>query len=360
MLGRDYMSKTKKLVPITELKSGMIAANTIIVNHTQIVNKDTVMNNLIIKKLQHVYLKGFCKVYVDDNDDQNSSNDTPESLYETNKTFNEFSIDTKHMFRNIYKLQTSGISDVREFSMRLQKEAENTQNVIKNIVVYGSGTDSIYRHSVNVAALSTILGKWLKLDSQQLNLLSYSAILHDFGKTKIDGTILNKVTPLTESEIKIIHSHPTIGYNYVKEIPYLSSSVSYGVLMHHERVDGSGYPLGLKNNNIHQFAKIIAIADTFDAINSDRCYKKKKRPFEALYVIKKDSLEKLDYEYCNVFINHVVNYYLGEEVLLTNNKTGKIIQVDPNDLEKPLILVDSDFLDLKAHPDLAIQELIVK
>lgn len=358
MIGCDVMSKIKKLVPITELQPGMIAANTILANGTQIVNKDAALNSLMIKKLQHVYLKGFCEVYLESNTGSDTA--TPASLTETNKVFSEFSIDTKHLFRNIYKLQTSGISEVREFSTRLQNQIEDTQNVIKNIVVYGSGTDSVYRHSVNVAALSAILGKWLGLNKQQLNLLSYSAILHDFGKTKIDDSILNKVTPLTENEIKIIHTHPTIGYNYIKEIPYLNSSVSYGVLMHHERIDGSGYPLGLKGDNIHQFAKIIAIADSFDAINSDRRYKKKKKPFEALETIKNDSLDKLDYEYCNIFIDHIVNYYLGEEVLLSNTETGKIIQVDPNNLEKPLILVNSDFVDLKSRPDLAIEELILK
>lgn len=358
MIGCDVMSKIKKLVPITELQPGMITANTILANGTQIVNKDAALNSLMIKKLQNVYLKGFCEVYLES--DTDSDTVKPASLNQTDKVFSEFSIDTKHLFGSIYKLQTSGISEVREFSTRLQNQIEDAQNVIKNIVVYGSGTDSVYRHSVNVAALSAILGKWLGLNKQQINLLSYSAILHDFGKTKIDDSILNKVTPLTESDIKIIHTHPTIGYNFVKEIPYLNSSVSYGVLMHHERIDGSGYPLGLKGNNIHQYAKIIAIADSFDAINSDRRYKKKKKPFEALEAIKNDSLDKLDYEYCNIFIDHIVNYYLGEEVLLSNTETGKIIQVDPNDLQKPLILINSDFVDLKKHPELTIEELIAK
>lgn len=352
------MSRTKKLIPITELNAGMIAANTIVINGTLIVNKDVAFNDLMIKKLQRVYLKGFCEVYLEN--DSEADKAKPASLKQTDKTFSEFSINTKHLFRNIHKLQSSGISEVREFSKQLQQEAENTENVIKNIVIYGSGTDSIYRHSVDVAALSTILGKWIGLTPQQLSLLSYSAILHDFGKTKIDENILNKLAPLTESDLKIIRSHPTIGYNYIKQIPYLDSSVSYGVLMHHERLDGSGYPLGLKAESIHQFARIIAIADLFDAINSNRRYKKKKRPFEALEIIKKDSLEKLDYEYCNIFIDHIVNYYLGEEVLLSNTQIGKIIQVDPNNLEKPLILVDSDFVDLKKRPDLAIEELILK
>src|SRR5471030_418447 len=124
--------------------------------------------------------------------------------------------------------------------------------------------------------------------------------------------------------------------------------------MHHERLDGSGYPLGLKGNEIHDFAKIIAIADVFDAINSNRGYKRKKLPFEALQIVKTESLGKLDYEYVKVFLEHIVNYYTGEEVLLNTNEKCKIIQMNINNLERPLILKDENFMDLEKEKDLYI------
>lgn len=351
------MDKIKKLVPVTELIPGMIAANEIRANGITIVSKDIVLTELMIKKLRHVYLKGFCTVYL--GTDEEVSEEKPETLEQLDETFTEFSLNTEHIFRNIHKLQSSGISEIREFSQQIQSELKNTGNVIKNIVLHGSGTDSIFRHSVNVAALSAILGQWIGLSSQKVNLLTYAAILHDFGKTQIDQYILNKTTTLTDSDFKVIKSHPTIGYNYVKEIPYLDKAVSYGVLMHHERLDGSGYPLGLKGTKIHEFAKIIAIADLFDAVNSNRGYKKQKAPFEALEIVKEDSLEKLDYEYSNIFLNHIVNYYVGENVLLNTNETCKIIQIDVNNLERPLLLMDSNFIDLKQRTDLSIEKLLL-
>ena len=168
------------------------------------------------------------------------------------------------------------MNEIREFSQKIQNELKPSSIVIKNIVLYGSGSDVIYRHGVNVAALSALLGKWIGLEKSQLNLLVYSAILHDFGKTKIDRDVLKKEAPLTKNEFNMIKTHANLGYKIIKEISFLDKAVSYGVLMHHERVDGSGYPLGLKGEAIHPFAKIIAIADVFDAINSDRGYKKKK------------------------------------------------------------------------------------
>ena len=129
--------------------------------------------------------------------------------------------------------------------------------------------------------------------------------------------------------------------------------------MHHEREDGSGYPLSLKGEAIHQFGKIIAIADVFDAINSNRGYKKKKPPFEALQIVKNESLGKLNYEYSKVFIEHIVNYYLGEEAILNSGERCKIIQMNVNNLEKPLILKKNEFIELTKEKNLYIEELVL-
>jgi HD-GYP domain-containing protein (c-di-GMP phosphodiesterase class II) len=208
---------------------------------------------------------------------------------------------------------------------------DSTGAIIKNVVLYGSGHDSIYRHSVNVAALSSILGAWLGLDEDKVNLLTYSAILHDYGKTRIDEKVLNKAGTLTREELKLIKKHPIFGYEDMRKIQYLDSLVSNGVLMHHERLDGTGYPFGIKGDKIPSFARIIAIADVFDAVNSNRTYKMSKGPFEVLEIIQKESLGKLDYEYCQVFLNHIINYYMGE----------------------------SSFIDLKKEKSLFVEELVI-
>ncbi|PRR77095.1 Cyclic di-GMP phosphodiesterase response regulator RpfG [Clostridium liquoris] len=231
-------------------------------------------------------------------------------------------------------------------------ELNSPSTIIKNIVLEGSGEDCIFKHSVNVAALSLLLGKWIGYDKTKLNLLAYSATLHDFGKSKIDKSILYKQTRLTEKEFKEIRKHPIIAYNLVKNMTTLNASVGYGILMHHERMDGSGYPLGLKGDEINEFAKIIAIADTFDAVNSNRIYRKRKDPFGALEIIQRDSLGKLDYNYSKIFIEHIVNYYIGEKVLLDNNDVCKIIQIDVNNLSCPLLLNNDNFIDLKKRKDL--------
>ena len=129
--------------------------------------------------------------------------------------------------------------------------------------------------------------------------------------------------------------------------------------MHHERNDGSGYPLAITGEKIHCFAKIIAIADELDVMNSDETYRNKRGPFEILEIIKEKSLNKLDYEYSKIFLEHISNYYMGEDVLLSTGERAKILQMNTNNLARPLLLKDGDFLDLSKNKDIFIKELIL-
>lgn len=359
-MGVMKMERNKRYVSVNDLEEGMALSREIFMDGKVLIGKGVPLSQTIIDKLKAKYAFSKVEVYFENNEEEDDSEKDikPKTIEEIDESFNELSYNVENIFQNIQNIQATGIKEVREFSMSIQTELQHTSSVIKNIVLYGSGVDTIYRHSVNVAALSALLARWIGLSQEQINLLTYSAILHDFGKTKIDNKILEKQGPLTKKEFEIIKSHPVIAYDFIKKIPFLDKSVSYGALMHHEKLDGSGYPLGLSGNKIHQFAKIIAIADVFDAVNSDRVYKKSKGPFEALEIIQKESLGKLDYSYCEIFIKHVVNYYMGENVLLNNKKICKIIQVDVNNLERPLLLDDNNFLDLKQNKDFYIEKLV--
>lgn len=355
------MRKKQKSITVNELKAGMIIASNVDQDGKVLLAKNITITQSIIDKLKRIYFFGEIEVYYEE-----------EILEETKKKidskkianeFNELSLSLSSVFDNmIYedgKINSTSIQEVREFRKKIKEELKSTSIVIKNIIFYGSGEDSIYRHGVNVAALSSLLGSWIGMDENQLNLLVYSALLHDFGKTKIDENVLKKNMPLTKDEFNIIKSHASVGYNYIKNIEFWDKSVSYGVLMHHERIDGSGYPLGIKGEQIHPFAKIIAIADVFDAINSNRGYKRKKLPFEAMQIVKTESLGKLDYEYSKIFLEHIANYYMGEEVLLNTDEICKIIQMDVNNLDRPLVLKDGDFIDLAKEKNLYIKEIIL-
>lgn len=352
------MKENKQYMSLYELEDGTIIADDIVLDGNILLREGHKLDNKTIDKLKDTYNENKILVYVKEKDEPTINLLKEKDLEEIEENFSEFSEEIENMFSDIDTYGKVKIDEVRKFTDKIRKDLNSPSTVIKSIVLHGSGEDVIFRHSVNVTALSTILGKWLGLNEKELKLLTYSAILHDFGKTQIDKSILAKTTFLDEEELKAMKVHPILAYNVVKQLQYIQESVKLGVLMHHERLDGSGYPLGLKEGKIHPFAKIIAIADTFDAVNSNRIYKKRKSPFKALEIIKEDSLSKLDYEYSKIFIEHITNYYIGEEAVLNSNERCKIIQIDNNNISNPLVLCNDKFVDLKKEKHLEIERLV--
>ena len=143
-------------------------------------------------------------------------------------------------------------------------------------------------HSMRVSRLTCLLAEEIGLDGQQLKALERGALLHDIGKIGISDTILHKPGKLTEDEWKIMRIHPDIGARIVEGIPFLQESLPV-IRYHHERWDGSGYPVGLKKEDIPIQARIFAIADVFDALTSKRSYRKKSSAEEAIQYIEEQS-----------------------------------------------------------------------
>jgi putative nucleotidyltransferase with HDIG domain len=143
-------------------------------------------------------------------------------------------------------------------------------------------------HSMRVSRLAYLLGKRLGLNSEQLKALERGALLHDIGKIGISDIILHKPGKLTEEEWKIMRMHPEIGARIVERIPFLQESMAV-VRYHHERWDGSGYPLGIRGEEIPLNARIFAVADVFDALTSSRSYRKKSTPQEAIQYLRENA-----------------------------------------------------------------------
>jgi HD-GYP domain-containing protein (c-di-GMP phosphodiesterase class II) len=152
-----------------------------------------------------------------------------------------------------------------------------------------------YQHSVGVGLNAIALGKRLKLASdQELFELGIAGLLHDIGKTKVKPTIINKPGPLDKDEWDEMKQHSTWGYELLKDNRDVSQRGKLAVLHHHEENAGSGYPHGLIDNQISMFAKIVTIADIFNALTTDRTYSKAKSPFEAFQLMQKVMMHKVD------------------------------------------------------------------
>jgi HD-GYP domain-containing protein (c-di-GMP phosphodiesterase class II) len=211
---------------------------------------------------------------------------------------------------------------------------------------------------VNVAFLSTEIGKWLNLGKSELFNLTCAAFLHDIGKAKIRDSLLNKVGELSLNEMEIMRTHSIIGYRLLENLSVLEQEVLYGILHHHERLNGSGYPMGLEGDQISMFGRIIAIADIFDAVTATKAYHEKSSPFKAVEEIEASGFASLDPFICQTFVNNTIKYYYKCLVKLSNEQVGEVIYINPEEKTKPLIRCENEYHNLSRERDIVIVEIL--
>ncbi len=202
-------------------------------------------------------------------------------------------------------------------------------------------------HPINVCVLSTLLGEWLYLSDVDRQQLTYSSLLFDLGKSKIPLKILNKPNKLTPEEFEVIKQHPIYSYELVKDWTHFTEAMGYGILMHHEKENGKGYPYGITGEEIHFFAKIIAVSDMYDAITCDRAYSEKISPIRAAETLVQQSFLSVDPEVAQTLLSKFKGFYVGTRVVLNTEVMGKVIYLPPNMATRPLIeLEDGKYIDL--------------
>ncbi len=210
-----------------------------------------------------------------------------------------------------------------------------------------------FAHSVNVCVLSLIVGIEFGYDKDKLKDLGIGAILHDIGKMNVPKQILKKPDQLLVDEFEEIKKHTVYGYEMLSNFKDVSVASAVIALSHHERFDGSGYPLRIKGRDIHEFARIVAVVDVYDALTSDRVYRKKIRPqevFEYMTTIAKDQFEL---RVLDAFTKYVLIYPPGSGVILNSREKGVVIKANNKQPTKPLvrIVLDKNFNRLKSHHD---------
>ena len=175
---------------------------------------------------------------------------------------------------------------------------------------------------------------------------------------KIPDFILKKEL-ISEDEYEVIKKHAQFGYSVLMKTKGITNNMKYSALQHHERMDGSGYPMRLKSGQIHEFAKIIMVCDIFDAMTTDRPYRKKVSPFQALEYISWQSGHTLDSKICYVFITNISEFFHGKSVVLNTGEKGRIVYIDVNYPTRPLVALDNGGMaDLVRDRSIEIVEIV--
>ena len=250
------------------------------------------------------------------------------------------------------------IENVFSSATHLINTSENNLELLDMLHSMRDSDDVTYTHSLNVSIISAIIGRWLHMSEDDLNTLTVAALFHDIGKLLIPPEILQKSAKLTDEEHELLKTHPYKGYQLLKNFG-MDERIALAAMQHHERCDGSGYPGRLTKNNINSFAKIIAIADVYDAMTAARAYRGPLCTFEVLSTFEKEGYRCYDPAYLVPFMHNIVNSYINNTVRLNNGEKGAIIMINKNALSRPIVHCEGQiYHDLMREKNLRIVAIL--
>lgn len=212
---------------------------------------------------------------------------------------------------------------------------------IANLIEIKSKDDYLFVHAINVAILSTIIARLSGMNANSYD-VCMGAFLKDLGMALISRDALDRPGPFTPEELAEMKQHPEETLNLLKGSTELSAFAKVVITQHHERIDGSGYPHGLKDSQIHPLAKVVAIADTYTAMISERPHRPKYRPFEAIEYIMSSAGFEFDHNLVDVFTKCTVPYPIGTMVRLSDGSKGVVVNLGRGLPTRPVIRLFND------------------
>ena len=321
------------------LRPGMILARDITLYNssnfnTLLLTKGQILNNTYIKKIAYHSIEGayieseaFADIDVEPYIDDKL---TSRSLSQINDIYFEFKM-------NSGKITTNNIKKLSSIVDSLITELLDKDDLSYNVIDFKNYDTYTFQHCLNVAILSMSTGISLRMSERQLHDLGMAGLLHDIGKMTIPVSILNKPGKLTDEEYEIMKSHPINAAELLKN--YVSNDIVRAIEGHHEKLDGSGYPYGRKGDNIHYYSKILAICDVYDALTSDRPYRKAAFPNEVIEYIMGCGDTHFDHEILSHFIKIIVAYPVGTFVKLSDDMLAVVVKNYPENIMRPVIRI---------------------
>ncbi len=356
-----------KQVSINDLKSGMVLAKDVIADGQLIISKGVVLSEASIDKLKKYVI---LRVAVEEEMSQafTSSVEKDLSYSERVKNSPEFKKFKENFDDAVDALETS-MNDVVEKNKPLDVDdmlspvLETMESLESRIEVFAmmqnmrDYDDATYVHCLNVALICNIFSRWLDFSNEETRIATACGLLHDIGKIVIEKDIIQKPEKLSVNEYEMIKKHTIKGYDLLRDY-HIDIHIKNAALLHHERCDGSGYPYGLKGDLIDPYAKIVAIADVYDAMTATRVYRDAMCPFTVISEFEGEGLQKYDPRFLLTFLKNIENTFLQNRVRLSNGKEGEIVFINKEHLDKPTIRCGMDFIDLSIQKDVHIEAII--
>lgn len=336
-------------ISIAEVKIGMFVLEFTDMNKKIAVKKPgKVPNQQLIDKLK---ADGIISVTVDFNrssfdtniDPLSWSNDKskPKSLnseiIRASKLLKESKATVNKMLATVYSDKTIDLVPIGEVADDIVNSLSNNSDALQSLSALRTKDAYLLEHSLNIGVLLASFGRYLGWDHSVLAQLVIGGIVHDIGKTQVDLAILNKPGKLEKEEFEHMKLHQVFSIELLNDIKWLSNVSREVSTMHHEKLDGSGYPLGLKGEQISEVGRMSSIVDIYDALTASRCYKKAMSPAAALKIMMNLQGFHLDSDLLKAFVLCIGFYPVGSLVELSNNLLGLVWESNGEDMKKPIV-----------------------
>lgn len=350
----------------SKLKKNMKIARDVFLNNGVILAPS---GTIVDDNVQSLLARHFIdKVYVnlEDTSHMVKNPETPmqESLDEQHKqafgkTFRVAKEDVASSFdKLIFKSENVNPEELISILNRVIEQSDNEVDLNRMLYAMKESSQDIYTHSISTALIAQQLGKWMRLGEDEIYLVGLAGLLHDIGMMKLPKDLVEKPeAELSMAEERMLQKHVVFGYQLVKDMDR-DGRVAKTVLTHHERMDGSGYPLRVTGGNIIKMARLVAIADTYDRMTTMQPGKEALNPFSVAVYFEDDAYGKFDGAMQLIFLQNMLESFVNCDVVLNNGRRGQVAFVNKFNLSSPLIKCGGKVYDLALRKDLHIRQVL--
>ncbi|WP_138754034.1 HD-GYP domain-containing protein [Paenibacillus sinopodophylli] len=263
----------------------------------------------------------------------------------------------RQVFNSFVAGQVLPVMDIRKQLEKLLEQIKN-YNLLTFVPRQFLEKDYLLHNAVMCALTSYQIAQWTGFPQKDWMQIAFAGLFHDIGNVKIDKSILLNPNSLSVEEKEEMMRHTVLGYQLLKNVPALTEGVKMASLQHHEKVDGTGYPLGIDATKINPYAKIVAIADIFHAMTLNKAYRKAASPYLVLEQIQSDAFGKLDPTYVRVFVEKATQFHNGTVVRLSDERVGEIVFSDQHYPTRPWVSIEGVIVNLIVERQLHIKEVL--
>lgn len=346
-----------RAISVADLENGMILARTIVnAKRVVVVSENTELTQAHITRLK------FLKIPVVYIKDETELREERSPIFSRSNLFIKQYEDVVGTAQSIFdEAKKTGHVPVAETKEMVQADLlplSRRSGTIDYLNEINHLASDIYNHSLRVSILAGAFAKWMKLDREMAKDIVMAGFLHDVGKSKFDPRLLEKnIETLEGEDYERYIQHTVDGAQILNNVAGLTEGVRLAALQHHERMDGSGFPFNIQGEDIHLYARIIAVADLYDNITIEREGYPRRTPFDAVAEIARQMYTGLDPQVCMPVLTNIKNAFLGSRVLLSNHREGTITAYPHGVVPLPIVtLSDDEVIDLNEEKKITIME----